>query len=225
MIDLDQAKALEKEAQNNSGHCNHCEQTIKIYRYGISTSMVHVLRAMGRASRMGGDILDVDKLDLRHSERTQLTKMRFHGLVAKVKKDGHQIPRHWVVTTKGWQFLGNHEIPAKVVIYNNQLLGHDGGTTTIKRVGSVASNFEQSPITEAESRTYAELRKPQYEKTVKAEYLGYTGGQLVKGQEYYLKMARLQASKPLFIQVAVEQPLEIEYKDVAAFTKTWKVVQ
>jgi hypothetical protein len=224
MIELEQAKALEKEAAKNAGHCTHCEQTIKIYRYGISTSMVNVLRAMGKASRMGGDILDVDKLDLRHSERTQLTKLRFHGLVAKVKKDGHQIPRHWVVTTKGWQFLGNKPVPAKVVVYNNQVLGHDGGETTVKRISGIPGDYEEQPITEAESRTLAHVRAPQYDKTVQAQYLGYSAGELVQGQAYELKMTRLQVGKPLQVQVPALNNREMEYKDIAAFGKAWKVI-
>jgi hypothetical protein len=221
MIDLAQAQALEKEAHEHDGICTHCYQSIKVYRYSISTNMVNTLKVIAKASRMGGDIIDVGKLTLDHNERSQLTKIRLHGLIAKVKKDGHQIPRHWVVTTKGWQFLGGEDIPAKVVIYNNQVLGHDGGTTNIKRVSGMAGDFEKQSITEAESRTYAAIRKPVYDKTVTAEYLGYSTGEFVKGQEYQIKMSRLQVGKPLHIQTPLGG--EQEYKDVAAFARTWKV--
>lgn len=222
MVDLEQAKSLETEAREHDGICTHCYQSIKIYRYSISTSMVYVLKAIAKASRMGGDIIDVGKLDLNHNERSQLTKLRLHGLIAKVKKDKHHIPRHWVVTTKGWQFIGGDDVPAKVVIYNNQVLGHDGGTTNIKRVGGLSGDFEKQGITEAESRTYASIRKPEYNKVVQAEYLGYTAGELVHGETYQLKMARLQIGKPL--DVLIEKTgTEQQFKDVAAFGKTWKV--
>lgn len=221
MVDLQQANALETEARQNDGLCTNCHQSIKIYRYSISTSMVYVLKAIGKASRMGGDVIDVGKLDLDHNERSQLTKLRLHGLIAKVKKDQHHIPRHWVVTTKGWQFIGGSDVPAKVVIYNNQVLGHDGGTTNIKRVTGMPGDFEKQSISEAESRTYASIRKPEYDKVVTAEYLGYSSGEFVKGQEYTIKMSRLQVGKPLHVQTPMGG--EQEYKDVAAFARTWKV--
>lgn len=221
MVDLQQANALETEARQNDGLCTNCHQSIKIYRYSISTSMVHVLKAIAKASRMGGDIIDLGKLDLDHNERSQITKMRLHGLIAKVKKDGHQIPRHWVVTTKGWQFIGGADVPAKVVIYNNQVLGHDGGVTNIRRVTGMPGDFEKQSISAAESRTYSDIRKPQYDKEVTAEYLGYSSGEFVKGQQYTIKMSRLQVGKPLHVQTPMGG--EQEYKDVAAFARTWKV--
>lgn len=221
MVDLEQAKALETEAREHDGICTHCHQSIKIYRYSISTSMVYVLKAIAKASRMGGDIIDVGKLDPDHNERSQLTKLRLHGLIAKVKKDKHHIPRHWVVTTKGWQFIGGSDVPAKVVIYNNQVLGHDGGTTNIKRVTGMPGDFEKQGITEAESRTYSDIRKPQYDKVVQAEYLGYSGGEFVKGQVYEIKMSRLQVGKPLHVMTPAGG--EQQFNDIAAFGKTWKV--
>lgn len=50
-MDLEAAQALEFEANElNGGCCTHCHQTIKIYRYGISDSMVTVLRAMAKST-------------------------------------------------------------------------------------------------------------------------------------------------------------------------------
>lgn len=228
-MDLQRAAALEREAEQNDSHCSHCEQTIKVYRYGISDSMVRVLRAMAGATDEGsGRSIDVDSIDLKHSERTQLTKMRFHGLVAKVKEDGRQIPRHWLITRKGWQFLGKEPVPAKVIVYNNQVLGHDGGTITIDRIGGGAGEYDETPISEAESRTYAHIREPQWGKLQQATYLGMTGGKLQNGTIYDMKMDRLQVGKPIKIIVLLDKKTrdtaEYEFKDVAAFAKTWQVV-
>lgn len=228
-LDLPAAKALEKEANDlNDGNCTHCHQTIKIYRYGISRSMVIVLKAMAKATEPNtGRAIDVDELKLKHSQRTQLTKMRFHGLVAKVKEgDGHQIPRHWLITRKGWQFLGNEPIPAKVLVYNNQVLGHDGGTTEIKRVDGEADDFEAKPLSEAESRTYAHVREPKRQTIVQAEWQGgYVAG-LEKGKIYTILIDRLQMGKP--VSVTVKEILQTEpmkYNDIAAFGRSWKVVK
>lgn len=233
-MDIARANALEKEASElNGGHCTHCEQTIKIYRYGISDSMVRVLHAMAKRTKLqldgqdkAGRTIDVDVLDLKHSERTQLTKMRFHGLVAKVKEDdGTQIPRHWLVTTKGWQFLKGGDVAAKVVVYNNQVLGHDGGVTNIKRIIGGNGDYEQAPVTEAESRTFAHVRQPEFDKIVRAVWLGYSAGQLVNNQEYTLKMEKLQFGKPLKVWVPGREPEGIiEYKDIASFAKSWRIV-
>lgn len=234
-VDLPKALALEKEASElNEGRCTHCDQTLKIYRYGISESMVRVLREMARRTNLqldGGDkagrVIDVDAtLNLKHSERTQLTKMRFHGLVAKVKEDGRQIPRHWIITTKGWSFLGNEPVPAKVLVYNNQVLGHDGGMTQIKRIAGGNGEYEAKPINEAESRTYAHIREPQRQTIVTAEWLGNTAGQLIKGDIYTLLIDRLQIGKPVTITIKeILQTEPIKYNDVAAFGRSWKVVK
>lgn len=223
---LDRATTLEKEAAANDGHCTHCEQTLKIYRYGISDSMVRVLRAMAKATEPNtGRSIDVDKLNLKHSERTQLTKMRFHGLVAKVKEDGHQIPRHWLITRKGWQFLGKEPVPAKVVVYNNQVLGHDGGTITIDRIAGGAGEYEETPISEAESRTYAHVREPQWGRLQQAKYLGISSGELQQGSVYDMKMDRLQVGKPIKIVVKLKsEPRVMDYHDIAAFARSWEVV-
>jgi len=223
-VDLEQALALEKEAAANDGHCTHCEQTLKVYRYGVSESMVRVLRAMAKSTEPDtGRAIDVDKLDLRHSDRTQLTKMRFHGLVAKVKEDGVQVPRHWLITRKGWQFLGKEPIAEKVVVYNNQVLGHDGGTVTIDRVHHEPDDIEQQPISEAESRAYAHVREPQWGKKMRAAYLGYSSTNLKNGETYDIKMDRLQMGKPIKIIVNIEGYPTFDYKDIAAFSRVWKV--
>lgn len=221
MIDLAQAQALEKDAQKNDGHCSSCGQTIKIYRYGISNSMVRVLKAMARASDYPGKPIDADKLELKHSERTQLTKMRFHALVAKVKEDGHQVPRQWVITTKGWQFLGNKPVPAKVLVYENQVLGHDGGETSIRRVSGIAGDYEQEPISEPEAKAYSDVRTPRRHTTVTAIYTGRHAGLSKTGMAIELLVDRLQVGQPVNIEVPGGQT--IEYKDIAAFKRDWKV--
>lgn len=223
MIDLDQAQKLEKEAQKNNGHCSNCGQTIKIYRYGISMSMVRVLKAMAKATEHPGQAINAEKLNLKYGERTQLTKLRFHALIAKVKQDGRQVARHWVITTKGWQFLGNKPVPAKVIIYENQVLGHDGGETSIRRIAGLAGDFEQEPITEPEARAYADVRTPRKNTEISAIYVGHSRPNINKtGMPLVLEIGRLQVGHPVKIIVA-ETGDELEYKDIAAFKRDWKV--
>lgn len=225
MIELKQAQQLVKEAETNNGHCSHCGQTIKIYRYGISSSMVRVLKAMAKASTYAGMPIDADTLDLKHSERTQLTKMRFHGLIAKVKKDGRQVPRKWVITTKGWQFLGNKPVMAKVLVYENQVLGHDGGETTIRRIAGLAGDYEEQAISEPEAKAYADVRTPHKQTTIRAFYIGRNRPNLGHtGMALELLLDRLQIGHPVKLTV-VETGDRLEYRDIAAFKHDWKVTE
>lgn len=234
MISLDDAKSLAIEAEQNNGLCTHCHQVIKIYRYGISDSMMRVLRAM--ADRTNEQLrianisknreVDADTLDLKHSERTQLTKMRFHGLVAKVKVDGVQKPRHWVITTKGWDFLGFKPIPAKVLVFNNQVLGHDGGVVTIDRIYGGAGEFEAQAVTEPEARAYSDVRTEKRQIEYQAEYRGYRQGILEPGRIYKLLVGRLQIGNPITAEVwdSLNNRYQFEYRDIASFQKTWKII-
>lgn len=227
-MDLAKAKALEAEAQNlNEGNCTHCHQTIKIYRYGISRSMVRVLKAMAKSTTPdSGRAIDVDDLKLKHSERTQLTKMRFHGLVAKVKDDGKQIPRHWLITRKGWGFLGGDTIQSKVLVYNNQVLGHEGGGIEIKRVDGEADAYDAIPVSEAESRTYAHVREPVRQTTMQAVWQGYSSANLTKGETYTLLVDRLQVGRPVYVTIKeIMQTEPMKFNDIAAFGRSWKVIK
>ena len=229
MIDLQQAEVLEREAEQNGGHCSHCHQTIKIYRYGVSDSMVRVLKAMAKATHdTGSREIDADKLDLKHSERTQLTKMRFHALIAKVKVNGVQKPRHWIITTKGWDFLGGAPIPAKVLIFNNQVLGHDGGTTTINRIYAGNGEFEQEAVTEPEARVYSNVRQAKHQYFYEAEYRGNSYSQLgpQKGKVYAIRINTLQMGKPVSLEATInDTPYTAEYRDIASFSKWWKIIK
>lgn len=226
---LERALELEKEAEANNGRCTHCEQTIKIYRYPISRTIKRVIKAIAKATTPdSGRAVDVDRdIEIKHSERSQLSKMRQHGLVAQPKDErGVKISRHWLITRKGWSFLSGEPVPAKVVVYNNQVLGHDGGVTTFGRADADPDQFEQQPISEAESRTFAHIREPEFNKTVQAIWLGKGYSSFLEtGKAYDVKMQRLQVGKPIKIRIE-ELPAEvreISYVDIATFAKYWKV--
>lgn len=221
---LERALALEKEAEGNGGRCTHCEQPIKIYRYPISRTIKRVLKAIAKATTPDtGRAIDVDRdIEIAHSERSQLSKMRQHGLVAQPKDErGVKISRHWLITRKGWGFLGGDPVPAKVVVYNNQVLGHDGGVVTFGRADAEADQFEQQDLTEAESRQYANVRtEPKKHHKMQAVWLRDSYGDLHQGQTYDLELERLQLGKP----VKVLKPIEREYKDIAAFGRDWRAL-
>lgn len=216
----EQAEALVKAAEQNDGHCDKCHRVINIYRYRANAVMAKILRKMAAATSDGGRAIDVEQLDLKHSERTQLTKMRFHGLVAKVKENGTHVPRHWTITHKGWNWLKGEPIQEKVLVFNNAVLGHEGELITIKRVLNEAE-FESQPISTEEAGVYGAAREGFKGLIVEAVFKGRYSNQFKTGETYTLKLRRLQVGKA----VQIVDPVEVDYKDIAAFAAQWRVIK
>lgn len=225
----EQIKALEKEAELNNGRCSKCNQTIKIYKYRVNKTHASFLKAMANAVRdTGVNDVDISTIGVAYSTRTQVSKIRQHGLIARIKDErGVQLPRRWLITHKGWEFLNGKPIPEKVVIYNNQVLGHDEATTTIYEV--LGGRFDpqepiyaETPVSEPEARVYSEVRQPKSQLEQQMIYKGRTdyGDGYTTGQQYDLVLERLQIGKP----VTIKSPHKREYRDIAAFQKHWRAV-
>src|SRR5687767_1802194 len=107
MLNNQEIEQLEKMAEANRGHCSTCGQTIKIYRYNINKVLTNLLKAMAASVKDSGvNDVDMSTLDVKYSVRTQVTKLRLHGLIARKRNDeGVQIARHWLITKKGWHYL------------------------------------------------------------------------------------------------------------------------
>lgn len=219
---------LERVAQVNDGHCDRCKRVIKIYRYKANRTMALTMRALYKAYKESGGINDIDVRDIQlvYGQRSQLSKVRLHGLIARVKDDGKVIQSHWLITKKGFAWLDGQAIPTKVVNFGNQVLGHDGGTITIHEALGEApapEKYEEQAISTAEARTYRDIRQPQKHMTMTAVFTGHSysdkGPQTDK--EYELEVERLQIGKP----IKVVSPFSIEYKDIAAFQKAWRVAK
>lgn len=221
----EQIRELEKEAEQNNGHCSRCSQTIKIYRYKINKVHATFLKAMAKkVSESGHNDVDISEIGLSYSTRSQVTKMRQHGLIARVKNDsGKQTASHWLITNKGWDFLKGKPIPQIVVVYNNQVLGHDGGLITFNEALGVFSPAEQDgeAITEAEARTYENIRTPRNTFTKIATFIGKDFSDYKNGVEYELEIEKLQMGKP----VSVIYPTKIVYSDISKFQKDWRIVE
>lgn len=230
MITIEKALELEREAKENGGKCSHCHHSISIYHYPINKVMVKFLRAMAKVTdETGSREVDVEKVSVIHGERTQITKLRIHGLIAKVKDEkGHHRARMWLITSKGWDFLRGAEVPRKVIIYNNQVIGHSDETTTIGRIDSDAAAYGRQGITEPEAKVYSDVRTPVKGTEHTAIYLGYSSGDLLKGSEYNVLIERLQMGRPVKIHVTVKHrkdAVQYEYKDIAAFQRVWQIKQ
>lgn len=219
--------------RNNDGkHCENCFRLMAIDTYGITPVMNRVLRLMADATtkqlkeaRKKGRAIDVDALALKNSERSQLTKMRFHGLVTKHIVDDRHVARHWLVTAKGYAYLRGHEVPAKVEVYHNTVIGHVGGTTNIDEVER-AQKPADSPavmsrehIAQPEAAAFAFVREPKKHQQITAELIRPNFGTYNKGDLVNILIDGLQFGKP----VRMLEPYEHEYKDISAFRADWKI--
>lgn len=233
---------LERVRALDGKHCENCLKLVAIDRYGITPTMVTVLRKMAKttheqmAPNKSGRTreIDIEDIELKHSERTQLTKMRFHGLITKVlNPDGSHKARHWLVTTKGYNFLGGSLVDAKVEVYNNTVIGHVGGQTDIHEVEK-ADKLANDPavldreyIAPAEARALSHTREPRHKTTVHAAWQRRSfGNVLVEGAIYELELNGLTFGKPVEVLTINGKPTEnMQYKDISAFRRDWKITQ
>lgn len=224
---------LDKIAEANDGKCDRCGQTIKTYRYRLNRTHAMFMKAMAdKGSEIGKNDIDIGDLNISYSIRTQITKLRLHALVARVKNtNGAQILRHWLITHKGWNFLKGEPIPSQVIVFNNQVLGHGDELTTIRTVLGVPitkdlDNYEEVPVTKQEAKQYQDVRKPRRKLEYLAEFRGRSNKEFNKGELYNLNIDRLQMGKPVKIEVvssSSKETFKMVYRDIAAFQKEWRV--
>jgi hypothetical protein len=106
--------------------CNHCGQRIQLQRKEVlgkgkirmlKAAAAHVMTTM-QNDFMVRDISAPEEYKL----YSNFHHLRFHGIVAKVKKDGKVVPRHWLVTRNGWAWLrGEIALPKYVMVKDNAI--------------------------------------------------------------------------------------------------------
>lgn len=66
------------------------------------------------------------ELSLTSTQYNNFQKLRFHGLIAKVKENGELKSGYWLVTRRGHDFvMGTLAIPVKVKVFRNRVIDHD----------------------------------------------------------------------------------------------------
>lgn len=211
-------------ADKNNGHCDRCNRVIKIYKYKISAGHARTLKAMAQhLTNTGKKTVNFNDLDndIRYSAATQRTKMRLHGLIAKYKENGVHVASQWVITTKGFKFLAGQDIPEKVIVFDNQVLGHEGGFTNIKRLTGEEGVYEETPITTAEAEVYNDVRTPRKNTKYHAQFKGKTVPRFDVDKVYEIEIERLEIGRP----IQLVTPFKATYKDIAEFYKYWKILK
>lgn len=226
MLTEQELSDLGRVAAANDGRCDRCHRKLAIYKYSVNKQIVAVLRAM-RAQEVASGSFEVNltTLPLGYSILTQRTKMRLHGLIVQVKDDDKTKKASiWRITHKGYQFLGGESIPVTVIVFDNQVLGHDGGSTTISEVTGEAE-FDADPITQPEAAVYHDVRQPSSPDKHTAIYRGKSPfvGELKRGEKYTITVEKLRVGWPVKLQVAGKTK-DYAYKDIAAFQKDWQLI-
>lgn len=215
---------LLRVSAENKGHCDRCHRPLKIYKYTANKQIaVILLRMQAEEVAKGSHEIDLNTLPLNYSILTQRSKARLHGLIVQIKNaDKTKKASIWRITTKGYQFLNGVPIPTKVLVFDNQVIGHEGGTIDIAGLTSEA-DYGEEEITTPEADVYHDVRPKWEPTTMSAMFRRNTYGmtQFIDGDVYELEMDRLQVGKPVKVRVGGR---DIEYKDIASFQKDWQII-
>lgn len=217
-----------REFSEKEGRCVCCGAKVTKYWYKMTPGLADILIIMLKRVR------DTNKNHLKLRElydvltpyqTTQMSKLRFHGLIAKHRDaDG----RHdgWLLTKRAGLWLKNEvRIPLRVQVYRNHITDKSSETVSAYDiVGADKKEYLETTFSYERAKPDEMERATLYDRIVQAVWLGYTAGQLVNGQQYTLKMAKLQMGKPIKLQLQSKEPANLEYKDLQQFAKSWRVV-
>lgn len=109
--------------------CPNCGQAMpKIYRNKLDDLCVSLLLKIWHGVvEFNQNKVNLKNLNLTYGERSKITQLRTHALVAKAKNDhGAHIPATWLITKRGSDFLhGRVAVPRYVWTVNNHVIPRD----------------------------------------------------------------------------------------------------
>lgn len=136
--------------ENEHTKCPHCGASMKMYWHRLTPGIIKALiKARSHVYRTGINrfhLYDdlVGDTELTTTEQMNWTKLRFHGLVAKSRKDGAIESGYWLITSRGFQFLrGDIAIPKRVQTFRNKVVDHDPDRVDIGQVIGTTPYFER----------------------------------------------------------------------------------
>jgi hypothetical protein len=122
-----------REHAHNDGKCPCCGAGVNKYWYKLTPGLCDILIIMLKRVRDTDnnhvklrDLYDV----LTPYQTTQMSKLRFHGLIAK-HRDENKRHDGWLITKQGGEFLRNEKrIPLRVQVYRNKITEHSPETVS-----------------------------------------------------------------------------------------------
>lgn len=143
---------------NEIEYCPHCGAKMQAYWHRLTPGLVNTLVKMRAGiAKTGvnhinpGSDLDGTPLELTKNERSNLSKLRFHALIAKYGEHGDRVQGEWLITRRGFAFLrGEEAVPSRVKTYRNKVVDHDERLVNIGEVIREVPYFERLADIEAE---------------------------------------------------------------------------
>lgn len=117
--------------------CPHCGASMKMYWQRLTPLLVKTLVKIRSAIIAKGEnkIHPHNEMELSTTEHMNMTKLRFHALIAKCKEDGKAERGYWLLTKRGNEFLnGKIQLPDKVLTFRNKVVRHSESLVSISDV-------------------------------------------------------------------------------------------
>lgn len=113
--------------------CPHCGATMKETWQSLTPGLINILiKCYQCVSNKKDNVFTMNELKLTHSEYGNFQKLRFHALIAKRKVNGQIVPKEWVITHRGGNFLkGEISVPSRVKTFRNRVIDRDENLVTI----------------------------------------------------------------------------------------------
>ncbi len=150
MTDTAQTGLFDRPPYEEGEVCSACGAKLRAYWVTLTPGIIHALVKFRQALSIKGenkihllDDMDNREYELSRHEWNNFSRLRFHALVAKYKKDGEHEAGYWLLTSRGAAFLrGEADIPVKVKIFRNKVVDHSEDTVFIKDVIGSTPYFE-----------------------------------------------------------------------------------
>lgn len=118
--------------------CEHCGALMKEYTHLMNRGLVGCLKALANAVREQdkNDVLFSDIAFESFNARNNFQKLNYWGLAVHVRDaNGARVKGHWLLTSRGGQFLrGELAVPKHVRTYRNVLFERSEELVTIRDV-------------------------------------------------------------------------------------------
>lgn len=109
---------------------------MKTHKEILSTHKLKMLRkASKEVERTGLNEINIQIFRDNITDYNNWQKLRFHGLITHVEKNGIKQRGLWLITRQGWEFLeGKKELPKWVEIEDNHIVARSEQTISVREV-------------------------------------------------------------------------------------------
>lgn len=143
---LAEAQAFIRDNAKEGVSCPCCAQLVKIYRRGLTSSMVRGLLICIRQAPNAREWFHAPGILEKSRLCGDFAKLRYWGLIEprprQVREDGSRRAGEWRVTERGLSFgLGRLRVPSHIYVHNSQALGAAGDLVGVAEALGAAFNY------------------------------------------------------------------------------------